>query len=91
MDMDYVYLHDEVHSHPKDSQAEPLARRSLRDVPIFLKTSRQQHKARSQMARDRISFKIQPRKGMYQPPWISGATTELSEYRWGEPAGNLVL
>jgi hypothetical protein len=76
MDMDPVHLHDGVHNHPKSSQAKPLVRRSLRDVSNVLKTSLQQLKPESPLARDPISFKIQPRKsavGMYQPPWMSGA------------------
>jgi hypothetical protein len=76
MDMDRVHLHDEVHNHPKSSQAKPLVRRSLRDVSNVLKTSRQQLKPESPLVWDRICFKIQPLKsamGMYQPPWMSGA------------------
>ncbi len=69
-----------LYNHPKSSQAKPLVRRSLRDVSNVLKISLQQLKPESPLARDRISFKIQPRisaMGMYQTPWMSGAAALL--------------
>jgi hypothetical protein len=95
MDMDPMHLHDEVRNHPKRSKAKPLVRHSHLDVSNVHKTSRQQLKPKSPMARDRISFKIQPRKsamGVYHTMDVrSCCTAALSEYRRGAPAGKLVL